>query len=387
MRTATSSCPSASTPEPAGAAFAARELTLADVRCWARGRIELPEGLTVLSGPNGAGKTSLVEAVVLGCLGVSPRTAREAEIVRRGAEALHVALRLDGPGGTRLREIGFAAGVGRRLRIDEEPVRGLARWRVPGSVLVFIPEELRAVKGPPGARRRHLDRLLEAAAPGYADDLAAYGTALAQRNALLRRVRAGASSPDGLRPWERQLAEHGARLVVARREAIAALRDPFSAQLRALGGGEGGLGLEPSPAWMADVPDDEVAEALLAGLEHARQREIGAAQTLAGPHRDDVLVEAAGLDLRRLGSQGEQRTAVLALLLAHRAHLAARGPAPILLLDDVMSELDPERRERLLEEIGGAGQAVVTSADPDAAALGARHAEATLRIEDGRVVG
>jgi len=387
MSTATSSCRSGSTPDERPPAFAARRLRLADVRCWTRGDVRLPEGLTVVSGPNGAGKTSLVEAIVLGCLGVSPRTSREAEIVRRGAEALHVDLELHGPEGPRRREIGYAPGVGRRLRLDDEPVRGLARWRVAGAVLVFVPEELRAVKGPPGARRRHLDRLLEASAPGYADDLTAYGTALAQRNALLRRVRAGAASTDGLPPWERQLATHGARLVAARRAAMRALATPFARRLDALGGGAGTLALEPSPAWLDEVPDDEVADALLAGLERARPREIAAAQTLGGPHRDDVMVASDGLDLRRLGSQGEQRTAVLALLLAHRDHLSADGPAPILLLDDVMSELDPDRRERLLAGIGDVGQVVVTSADPDAAALGARLAQATLRIEPGGRVG
>lgn len=389
MPTATSSCPSASTPEATASAapWVARELEVAGLRCWRRGRIALPEGLVVIEGPNGAGKTSLVEAITLACLGVSPRTSREAEAVRAGEEALHVGLLLDGPGGRRLREIGYAPGLGRRLRLDGEPVRGLARWRAAGAVLVFIPEELRAVKGPPGARRRHLDRLLEAAVPGYLEDLTAYGTALAQRNALLRRVRAGQAGPDGLPPWEHQLAARGARLVAARRAALADLRAPFTRHLAALGGGEGDLGLEPSPSALAEVADGELEVFLREGLERSRPREIAAAQTLSGPHRDDVYVGTDGRDVRRLGSQGEQRTAVLALLLAHRDHLAARRARPILLLDDVMSELDPGRRERLLTEIGGPGQAVVTSADPDAAALGARLAQATFRIEGGAVVG
>ena len=130
MTTATSSCRSASTPSRRRAAWAARRLELADVRCWRRGpRSSCRPGLVVITGPNGAGKTSLIEAVVLGCLGVSPRTAREAEVVRRGAEALHVTLDLDGPAGAHRREIGFAPGRGRRLRLDGEPRRSLAAWR------------------------------------------------------------------------------------------------------------------------------------------------------------------------------------------------------------------------------------------------------------------
>src|SRR4051794_20590958 len=123
MTTATSSCPSVSTPERPAAAWTAGRLELADVRCWRRAALELPAGLVVITGPNGAGKTSLIEAVTLGCVGVSPRTAREAEVVRRGAEALHVTLDLAGPGGAHRREIGFAPGRGRRLRLDEVPVR------------------------------------------------------------------------------------------------------------------------------------------------------------------------------------------------------------------------------------------------------------------------
>ncbi|MGB1674811.1 MAG: AAA family ATPase, partial [Miltoncostaeaceae bacterium] len=148
-------------------AWTATHLDVADVRSWDRVSLDLPPGGIVLCGPNGAGKTSLAEALVLACLGVSCRTSRESEVVRAGAPALHVALDVQGPAGAQHREIGYASGRGRRLTRDGEAVRGLADWRAAGSVLVFLPEELRAVKGPPAARRRHLDRLLEATVPGY----------------------------------------------------------------------------------------------------------------------------------------------------------------------------------------------------------------------------
>jgi DNA replication and repair protein RecF len=353
------------------------------VRPWRRAELELPGGLVAVTGPNGAGKTSLIEAIVLGCLGVSPRTAREAEIVRRGAEALHVALDLEGPAGARRREIGFAPRRGRRLRLDGEPAPSLAAWRARGAVLVFIPDELRSVKGPPAARRRALDRLIEAAEPGYAERLAGYLEALAQRNALLRRVRAGQTGPATLPAFEARMAELGASVVASRRRAAAALEGPFARWLAALGGGpDGRLAVEVSPADLAEVPEAELEGAIAAALAARREREIAAAQTLAGPHRDDLLVAAGETDLRRLGSQGEQRTAALALLIAGREHLSARAARPILLLDDVLSELDPERRERLLLAVGREGQAVVTSADPSVVeGLGAH----LVRVEDGRV--
>lgn len=368
-------------------AWAVRRLEVADLRSWHRVGLEVGPGLIVVSGPNGAGKTSLVEAITLATVGVSPRTSREAEIVRGGAEALHVAIDLDGPGGPQHREIGFQPGIGRRLRRDGEAVRSLGHWRLPGAVLVFLPEELRSIKGPPAARRRALDRLLEGADPGYSETLSGYLAAVAQRNALLRRIRAGVTGVAGLAPWDRACIDLGARVARARVAALAALSAPFGVWLEDLGGGPGGrLALERSPAALGGLAPDEIEAALADLLERTRQRDIQAAQTLSGPHRDDVWFGSHGHDLRRMGSQGEQRTAVLAFLLACRDHLAMRSATPIMLLDDVLSELDPGRRRLLLAAFTGPGQAWVTSADPDAAALadaaGAAH---HVHVEAGRV--
>jgi DNA replication and repair protein RecF len=389
MAIGTSSCPSDSPGNtPVAGAWTARHLDVSDVRSWTRVSVDLPPGGIVLSGPNGAGKTSLVEAIVMACLGVSCRTSRDAEVVRTGAPALHVALELSGPHGTHHREIGYAPRQGRRLSRDGEHVASLAEWRADGSVLVFLPEELRAVKGPPAARRRHLDRLLEASAPGYADDLAAYSAALAQRNAALRHVRAGRTGVDSVLPWEPVLAAHGARIVCARRDAMRALATPFATWLRDLGGGPGGIvAIEASPASIGGVDDGDVEAALLARMDDARSREIAAAMTLAGPHRDDVLVaqerEGTVVDVRRVGSQGEQRTAVLALLMAHRAHLGARSGLPILILDDVLSELDPGRRARLLDAAVGEGQCILTTADPASAQSAAERGARVLSVREG----
>ena len=369
-------------------AWTATHLDVSDVRSWSRVSVDLPPGGIVLSGPNGAGKTSLVEALVMACLGVSCRTTRDAEVVRTGAPALHVGLRLAGPGGAHQREVGYAPGQGRRLALDGQAMRSLSEWRADGSVLVFLPEELRAVKGPPAARRRHLDRLLEASEPGYAAHLASYGAALSQRNAALRHVRAGRAGTDAVVPWESALAEHGTAIVLARRQATRALQDPFARWLRDLGGGEGGtLRLEQSPAGLVEVADGDVQGALATRLEAARPREEAAGMTLAGPHRDDLLVgqERAGMlaDLRRTGSQGEQRTAVLALLMAHRAHLGARTGLPILVLDDVLSELDPVRRGLLLDATVGEGQCILTTADPAAAQAAADRGARVMAVREG----
>jgi len=389
MRTATSSCRSGSTPErPHPPGWGARRLDLLDVRCWARASLELPEGVTLVSGPNGAGKTSLLEALAIGLVGVSPRTSRDAEIVRAGAEALFVRLDVDAPGGRQSREIGYGPGLGRRLRVDGRRLRSVRDFRAHGSVLAFLPDEIRIVKGPPAARRRHLDRLLEGAVPGYPQTSAAYSEAVSQRNALLRRIRAGDASESELSVWDRQVASRGAAVVAARRQALLELADPFARHLEQLGGGPGGgLRLEPSPAGLVDVGDDEVAAALERRLAQTRTRDVAAAQTLSGPHRDDVSVTASGLDLRQLGSQGEQRTAALALVLAHRDHLTRAAARPVLLLDDALSELDADRRGRLIEAIDDRGQTIVTSADPETASLAPDRIARHLRVLDGRIDG
>jgi len=343
----------------------------------------------VICGPNGAGKTSLVEAVVLATLGVSPRTTQVSELVHHGSPALRVAAELEGPppaAPRTRREIGYASGIGRRLVADGAAVRQLASWRLPGAVLVFVPEELRSVKGPPAARRRALDRLLEAVVPGFSDDMAAYQEALAQRNALLRRARAGETDARSAFPWEARLAAHGARIAAARRRELEWLQAPFARWFEALGGGPGGrLALEPSPVHLEGEPEEGLEDALRGHLERLRPREVAAGMTVSGPHRDDVWIGAGDHDLRRLGSQGEQRTAALALLLAHRERLIAAGTWPILLLDDVLSELDPDRRAALLGAVEGTGQVILTAADPEAhATAGARDAT-VVRVREGTI--
>lgn len=368
--------------------WTARRLELTAVRCWPSLELDFSDGLVVITGPNGSGKTSIVEALVFGCLGVSPRTSRDLEAISNGAAAMRVELDIDGPVGRMRRAVGLAPGQARRLSIDGDPVRGLGPWRAAGSVLVFLPDELRAVKGPPAARRRHLDRLLEGLDQGFAETLGRYQEALAQRNALLRRIRAGLTGESALDPWDQQLVSLGAVICLARRQALRRLEPSVAGHLARLGGpGAVRLAIEASPSVLAEVADDQIKAVFEGETANRRERDIRAAQTLAGPHRDDVLIEADGKDLRRLGSQGEQRIAVLALLLAQRDDLSQSRAMPILVLDDVLSELDPDRRERLLDALRSGGQAIVTSADPGTVELARAQAAQLIRVDAGRCLG
>jgi DNA replication and repair protein RecF len=210
------------------------------------------------------------------------------------------------------------------------------------------------VKGGPAARRAYFDRVLGRLAPARAGLSAEYGAAVGQRNAALRRVAQGLSSREALTPWNEQVAGLGAELVAGRHETVGALQPRFAERAGELGLPQAELPYEGEP------PSVE-------GLEARLDRDLDRGATGLGPHLDDLGVLSAGRDLRTFGSQGEQRLAVLALLLGEAELLEERrGVRPLLLLDDVLSELDPGRRQILADRVRGSGQALVTSASRSA---------------------
>jgi DNA replication and repair protein RecF len=334
-------------------------ITLRDFRNYGRGEVALGERLTVVSGPNGAGKTNLLEAVYFGATGHSPRTANDRELIRRGQRTTRVALEtVDDEGARHLLEVGFAPGEAKRLRVDGSSVQTLAAAPERPLVSVFMPERLELVKGAPSRRRAHLDQVIAAIWPARAETRSAYARTLAQRNALLVRIRVGAASHASLDAWDLELARHGAQLAANRREAVAALRALFGARGREIGL-PGPVELLYRPRSGATCPEEMRAELL-----ERREADVERGFTGHGPHRDELQLQLRGEPLRAFGSQGEQRAALLALLLAERDLLEAeRARPPLLLLDDVMSELDGARRERLGELLRTGGQAVVTTTD------------------------
>jgi DNA replication and repair protein RecF len=213
------------------------------------------------------------------------------------------------------------------------------------STLVFTPDRLAVVKGGPAARRAYFDRVLARLFPARAAVPQDYVAALAQRNAALRRVQLGLSDRAALEPWTERVAELGAVLVDQRNATLLALGPAFAQRAAELGVDDARLEYESEP------PSLELLTARLA-------RDLERGTTSLGPHLDDVLVASGGRDLRRFGSQGEQRLAVLSLLLAEATLLPQ---APLLLLDDVLSELDPGRREVLARRVAGMGQTMITA--------------------------
>jgi DNA replication and repair protein RecF len=302
-------------------------------------------------GPNGVGKTNLLEAVHVATQGFSPRTRTDSQLVRFGAEGARSAITgRRGEVGIEL-EVTVKRGEGKRAQLNGAPLRAAEQLRSLVSTLVFTPDRLGVVKGPPAARRAYFDRVLGRLAPARAPLPAEYGAAVAQRNAALRRAATGLSGRDAIEPWSERVATLGAELVAIRLETLATLEPAFAVRAAELGLADVTLGYEGDPP-------------TLEALEAALPRDLERGATSLGPHLDDVVLAAGGRDLRSFGSQGEQRLALLALLLAEAETIVDRtGVPPLLLLDDVLSELDPGRRQILAARVRGAGQALVTATD------------------------
>jgi len=357
-------------------------VTLRDFRGYRDARVVLGAGLTIVRGPNGAGKTNLLEAVYFGCTGQSCRTANEREVVRLGTPATRVTVTTEDDDGRHELSVGFAPGEPKHLQLDGAPVERLLE--APGRPLlgVFLPDRLELVKGAPALRRAHLDRFVAAMWPARSDTRRVYARTLAQRNALITRVRSGRSSRDSLVSWDAQLATHGIALMRDRTRAVDELAASFT-QL------SGALGLDgnPSLAYRPRSPATEPHE-LAVELADRVERDLERGFTGHGPHRDELAILREGQELRVYGSQGERRLAVLSLLLAERETLARTGHvAPLMLLDDVMSELDRDRRGALIEVLhDGGGQSVITTTDldqvPGAGEPGVEH----LAVAEGRVL-
>jgi DNA replication and repair protein RecF len=323
-------------------------------------QVEIPLGadLTIVDGPNGAGKTNLLEAIVLAATGRSWRTRTDRELVRHGEDAGRAELRfVDEVDTTHALSLTVHRGTAERVHVLDGSRVELTSPRP--QVVVFAPDRLALVQGSPQGRRGHVDQLVAALWPGRSGARAEYARALGQRNALLHRPGAPA-----MEAWEAELARHGVALREARAAAIAQVAEGF-ADVAA------DLGLPGTPTLDYRPTDDtDTPEQLAALLAERRDRDRERGFTQVGPHRDELAIRRDQRDLRSYGSQGEQRMAVLALLLAERAKLTqVRGRAPLALLDDVGSELDPGRRRRLVEEVCRYGQVVI--ATTSAAELGA----------------
>jgi len=393
-------------PRTAGAtSVALTRLTLADFRSYVAAELTPDVGLTIVAAPNGTGKTNLLEAIHVAITGRSHRAAVEADLVRHGTPFTRVRLDLAGgttAGGSTIELVVPGAepppGIRKRLTVNGVARRSTSLTELARSVL-FRPEEMLLLVGSPSERRRFLDGIVAQRDRRAARDLADVARVLAQRNALLRAIRAEEASLDALVFWDEQLATIGGRVMRARLDALADLAPRIGPLHDAVAApDERGASVRlvyldalkeawPERPLVAERPptDEELAAAYRRRIADVRQKEAWNGVSLVGPQRDDLRAELGGRDVAAHASRGQQRTIILAMKLAETDLLGADGPRPIVLLDDVFSELDPDRSSRLSGLLADRGQVIVTTADPSALD-GARAKRAAMwRIVDGRL--
>jgi DNA replication and repair protein RecF len=384
-------------------------LALRDFRNYQRLELELAPAITLLYGPNAAGKTSVLEALFYLATTRSPRVGADRELVRwdavgeagvppfaRVAAELRRrsgALRLEVIVQRRTDEDGQLTSASSKLvRIDRRPARAIdlvGQLRV----VLFTPADLTLVDGPPNERRRYLDITLSQLDPHYVRTLAHYQKIAQQRNSLLRAWRERRRPPravdDELAYWDQELTAAGGYLLAERLRAVTELNALVGPLYQAISGGAEPLLVtyQPSLELAVGQAAGGLAAQLAAGLRAIRRDELARGQTLLGPHRDDLAFTVGGVNLGRYGSRGQQRSVALALKLGEAELMRQRaGEAPVLLLDDMLSELDAQRRAHLLEAIRRPDQQTLLSAT-DLADFGAEFLAAItrLRVEDGRV--
>ncbi len=376
-------------------------LTLHNFRNYVRLELDLPPGVMVLLGDNAQGKTNLLEAIYYLATTRSPHAGAERELVNWLAaeqEPLPYA-RLVGRvarGGaevtveiTLTRQENHEGRYRKQIRLNGVPRRAMDLLGQL-TVVLFMPEDIDLVFGPPSLRRRYLDATLCQIDPAYCQTLSHYNQVLAQRNALLRDLGERGGDPGQLIFWDERLVEHGARVIARRQEALLTLDELAHTLHGELTGGAERLHLRYLPGVsIAGWGATEIATGFQAQLAAWRGREIAAGMTLAGPHRDEMRFLIDGVDAGVYGSRGQQRTAALALKLAE-VELMRRetGEYPVLLLDDVLSELDEHRRRLLQNRLdNGPEQAILTTTDlhnlPEAFLQRCR----LWRVQMGRLTG
>ena len=348
-------------------------ISILDLRSYAALDADFGAGPHLIVGPNAAGKTTLLEAIVLLAWGRSHRTSTDGELVRWGSELA----RVEGLAGSETVEVALVrpGGVGtasgdrarKRIRVNGVPRRAAGLVGLLRTV-VFAPEEMLLVVGSPGLRRAALDQLAIQRSAAYGRDLAAYTRTLQQRNSLLRAIREEQAGRDELRFWDTSFLDAGGAIVAERLRLLADLAGPLARAHAEIAPDEAGSArLSVSYATNAPaLPGESPRDALARRLGETAEKEIWNGSTLVGPHRDYLVFGLDGRDMSGFASRGQQRTAILAFKLAELDLLTEQdGRPPLLLLDDVFSELDPERRAHLVRRIADLPQAFVTTTTLD----------------------
>ena len=371
-----------------------QRLILHDFRNYRHVDLEPSPAVNVLLGRNAQGKTNLLESVLFLGLGKSPRTGRDGELVRWGCRVASAAALVKKRDSTGKLQIVVSVDAPKRITWNDGPLRprdALGHL----TTVSFFPDDLYLVKGGPAQRRRLLDVLLSQADAKYARHLIRYHRILRHRNVQLKALQGRSRGGELLEVWNQQLLEEAVPVMVARARAVHRLAEAAGRVHGAMTEGRERLQLVYKPFFAGDEEQEPdaawqdpgaVAALFRAALERLERDELRRGVSLAGPQRDDVRFIIDGADARTYASQGQQRTAVLAVKLAELDFLQAEtGEHPVLLLDDVLSELDPVRRGFLLETVADHVQTFITTANPEPLSERLMKAARVFRVHQGTV--
>lgn len=331
-----------------------KELTIKDWRNYDELRLSLYPTLNIFLGPNGQGKTNLLESIFYLCYGKNFRGNKDKELVHWNRQyfRLQGLFSLDESARTHHLEIYYDAVHRKRLRLNGVKYTRLSKLPTRLAAVLFTPDDLSIIKGGPGERRRFIDRELEALYLDYDSTRHAYERICAQRSELLRDIRRGRAQKEMLVPWNLQMVDVGVQMI-RRRLNLLAFLVPQARKVHAFltkGVATFDVTYQSSLGPILHEDDAHLKQHFMQLLAELEAEEIARGQNLVGPHRDDLVFYENGIDLRTYGSQGQQRTAILSMKMAAiDAYEHVLGQKPLLLLDDVMSELDYDRQRAVME--------------------------------------
>jgi len=366
-------------------------LQVRDFRNYQTVELEMPSGISVLAGDNGQGKTNFLEAIYVLATLKSFRGAKNSQLLRRGQRHARLVADVESRGLARRLEVDLGP-EGKRARVDGKDPRSLSGYFSGIKAVAFVPEDLRLVDGPPEGRRNFLDRAAFTLDPGYLEVVREFRSALKQKNALLRLGKHGRSSPDKsqLGIWNERVSTTGARVIARRMQFLGEFVPVFREVHEGITGAAKGLAeIRYRGCVSADTLSrgiQGIEEALLARLEQAAEDEVRRGFATVGPQRDDWQLVVGGEALRSFGSQGQVRSAALALRVAEMVRARRElGSCPLFLLDDVSSELDPHRNRQLMELLRDlSAQVVITTTELSNLKLDALHYHA-WKVADGAI--
>ena len=338
------------------------ELELIHVRNHSHKQITFTPNIIVIHGPNGRGKTNILESAYIATMGHSHRTSDMKDVIHWNEDEASIIVHFMKAETPHTLQIKWGRQGKKLIRLHDNP---LSQKELVGTLntVIFSPEDLELIKGTPSLRRRFLNMEISQTSPQYYHQLTMYQRAVQQRNLVLKEYSHKAHAP--AQAWDEQSATLGAQIIQKRLESLKKLNQLMDLMNRKLTNGKEDLRLQYTQPYSEHtllVKKEALLSALQSHLAEDRRR----FQTSVGPHRDDIIFYSGPMDLKRFGSQGQQRTAILSVKLSELEYIKSEvGEYPILLLDDVLSELDQERRQNLLKFIHKRVQTIITTTDTE----------------------